>query len=345
MKRTGILLLCVVILVACNNKSKSPDVSGVKVDLAVQRFDQDFFAIDTNKLQADLGKLQQQYPEFLNLYLSRIVGVETPAQINSFYLSYKPVYDSSQLLYKNLDPIKSALAEAFRHVRYYYPKYELPTTLVPVIGPMNSREDLARMPNGEYTPNFIGPGLVGISLQFYLGSNFSFYQTEYFINQVAPLYRSRRFSKEYIVPEVMKLITDDIYPDKSKNLPLLEQMVEKGKQWWLTDKFIPALPDSVKTGYTAVQLEFCRVNEGLIWNHIITNEKLDAIDPTTLQTYLGEAPFTQGLSQENSPGNIGQWVGWQIVKKYAEKHSGEKPEEILKATARKIIEEAKYRPK
>ncbi|MEI9946819.1 MAG: hypothetical protein WDN26_21680 [Chitinophagaceae bacterium] len=38
---------------------------------------------------------------------------------------------------------------------------------MPVIGPMNSKEDLARMANGEYTPNFIGPDFLGISLQFY----------------------------------------------------------------------------------------------------------------------------------------------------------------------------------
>ena len=38
---------------------------------------------------------------------------------------------------------------------------------------------------------------------------------------------------------------------------LIEQMIEKGKQWWLMDKFLPETADSVKTGYTQKQLEWC----------------------------------------------------------------------------------------
>ena len=44
---------------------------------------------------------------------------------------------------------------------------------MPVVGPMNSIDDMAKMANGDFTPNFIGPDFLGISLQFYLGKNFS----------------------------------------------------------------------------------------------------------------------------------------------------------------------------
>ena len=83
----------------------------------------------------------------------------------------------------------------------------------------------------------------------------------------------------------------------------------------------------------------------MIWSYVIKNENLYTFDPTTIQTYIGEGPFTQGFSQELSPGNIGPWIGWQIVKKYADKNSGMKPEGILKASAKQILEEAKYKPK
>ena len=39
---------------------------------------------------------------------------------------------------------------------------------------MNSIEDMAKMANGDFTPNFIGPDFLGISLQFYLGKIFHF---------------------------------------------------------------------------------------------------------------------------------------------------------------------------
>ena len=345
MGKIGFCLLLVFILFSCNQEDHGPDVSGVKVNLEVQRFDNDFFSIDTNNLEPGLAKLQEKYPEFLRLFMNNIAGISGPEQIRSFYGSYRPVYDSARLLYRNFEPVRSGLEQAFRYVKFYFPDYKLPGEVIPVVGPMNSREDLPRMAGGDYTPNFIGPGLVGISLQFYLGSAFSFYSNQYFVNNVAPVYRSRRFSREYITADVMKLITDDLFPDNSRRLPLIEQMVEKGKQWWLLDKFMPAAPDTIKTGYTGDQLEFCRRNEGLIWSYIITNENLESLEPATIQNYIGESPFTQSISPEQSPGNIGQWIGWQIVKKYVEKNNTLKPEEVMKATPREIIEEARYKPK
>jgi len=46
-----------------------------------------------------------------------------------------------------------------------------------------------------------------------------------------------------------------------------------------------------------------------------------------------------------SPGNIGSWVGWQIVKKYSNDHPDITPEQLMKMDARKIFQEAKYKPK
>src|SRR5207237_5518562 len=98
--------------------------------------------------------------------------------------------------------------------------------------------------------------------------------------------------------------------------------------WWLIDKLLPNAADTLKTGYTADQLQWCNDNEGLIWTYIIKNEDLYSNNPVTIQTYVGEGPFTQGFSQDQSPGNLGQWIGRQIVKKFADKNAGRKPEEV-----------------
>lgn len=345
MKKITFLLLLLASFAACNNKSEAPDVSKIEVDLVTKRFDEQFFHIDTLRLEWSLVAMQQQFPQFVNLFLQNIVGVDSPEAIKTFYALYKPVFDSSQLVYKDFSPVEKELKEAFRYVKYYFPTYKLPQSLITVIGPMNTREDLARMTSGDYTPNFIGPDFIGISLQFYLGSDFSLYNTEYFINTVAPLYRSRRFSKEYIAADVMKLVTDDIFPDKSNTKPLVEQMIEKGKQWWLLDKLMPTTPDSIKTGYTQHQVDWCKANEGLIWSTIIKNENLYSLQPATIQTYIGEAPFTSVFSQEDSPGNIGAWIGWQMIKKFEEAKPGLKINAIMQAPAKQILEEGKYKPK
>jgi hypothetical protein len=345
MKKTSLLLLPVIILAACNSNRNIPDVSNIKVNTDVERFDEAFFGIDTNVLDNSLNDVNRKFPEFLTAYLQTIVGVTDTSGIKTFFRLHKPVFDSSQKIYKDFDPVKKQLEDGFRYIKYYFPSYRLPARIIPIVGPMNSIEDMAKMSNGDFTPIFIGPDFVGISLQFYLGNNFSLYHDEYFINKVAPLYRSRRFTKEYIAADVMKVVADDIFPDKSKTKPLIEQMIEKGKQWWLIDKFLPEIADSVKTGYTQKQLNWCLENEGLIWGYIIKNENLYTVEPSTIQTFIGEGPFTQGFSQEDSPGNLGPWIGWQIVKKYEESNTGLKPEEMMQASAKQILEQAKYKPK
>lgn len=345
MKKIAVFLLFCSALAGCGHKKNAPDISSIRVNLAVQRFDEDFFSMDTVRLQPSLTALHLKYPALLDPFLQSVIGVTDTSGIKQFFRLYKPVFDSSQKIYRDFGPVRSELEKAFRYVKYYFPSYHLPAVLTPVIGPMNSMQDLARMGNGDYTPDFMGPGFIGISLQFYLGPHFSLYQDEYFINNVAPRYCSRRFSREYIAADVMKLVTDDLFPDQSSTKPLVEQMIERGKQWWLLDKFLPDTPDSVKTGYTQHQLNWCRENEGLIWSYIIKNESLYSVNPVTLQTYIGEAPFTSVFSQEDSPGNIGAWIGRQIVQKFAEKNTGLKPEEVMKASPKQILDDAKYKPK
>jgi len=346
MKKIFVYLFIAVLFISCNNDKKDiPDVSAIKVSLSVQRFDENFFSVDTTGIEKEISNLLVKYPDFAPLFFQNILGLTNSAGIKNYYRLYKPVYDSSQKLYKDLEPQKKQIEQALRYVKYYFPSYKLPARLITVVGPMNSMQDFAMMGNGDYTPDFLGTDFIGISLQFYLGKDFSLYNAEYFINNVAPLYRSRRLSKEYITSDVMKLITEDIFPDKSKGRPLIEQMIEKGKQWWMLDKFLPEAADSVKTGYTKQQLTWCKENEGLIWSYIIKNEDLYSINPATIQTYIGEAPFTQGFSQELSPGNIGQWIGWQIVKKFAANNPKMKPEEVMQSEPKKILEEAKYKPK
>jgi hypothetical protein len=347
MKKISIAVVFCSLFFACNSDRKDlPDLSGIRADLAVNRFDEDFFSMDTTDLANSLSALQVKYPDFAPLFIQNILGVTDERGIKTYYRLYKPVFDSAQQQYKEFDKVEEEVEMGLRYVKYYFPSYKIPARIITVVGPMNTMQDFAMMANGDYTPDFLGPDFIGVSLQFYLGREFSLYNTEYFTNTVAPAYRSRRFDKKYIVSDVMKLITEDIFPDKSKGKSLIEQMIERGKQWWMLDKFLPEVPDSVKTGYTQQQLKWCDANEGLIWSYIIKNEKdLYTVNPATIQTYIGEAPFTQGFSQELSPGNIGQWIGWQIVKKYAENHPKLKPEEVMQTDAKKILDEAKYKPK
>lgn len=344
MRITAFFILLVFFIAACSDDKNIPDVSKIKAEVPVERFDKAFFSIDTNGVEKGLLDLSAKFPSAYPIFISNILGLNDSSRHNGvikFIGQNKFIADAANKEFKNTDDIKKDFEQAFRFVKYYFPNYKVPK-IVTIVGPPDA---LAQTSTGEQTPNFIGPDFLGISLQFYLGKDFQLYNDEFFISNIAPEYRSRRFDKKYLVADAMKLIVDDIYPDKTAGKGLIEQMIEKGKQMWLLDKFLPRTPDSIKTGYTKQQLNWCEENEGLIWNDIITTEKdLYTKDPMTLQNYIGEGPFTQSLGPA-SPGNIGQWIGWQIVKKFANKNSSMPVTDILKTDARKIFEGAKYKPK
>lgn len=338
MKKSALFLFGCVVLFACGNKKEIPDVSGIQVQVPIERFDRDFFAIDTNNLAVSLPALRQRHPDFYGDFMQQILGVSgadtnmaTTVVVRQFIHDYKPVYEALQGKFKNTDKLQKELEQAFRFVKHYVPGYK-PGKAILFTGPFDA-PGVASTSSG-----------LAIGLQLFAGSDFFAYRSGE-VQQMFPDYISRRFAPEYITANCMKAVVDDIYPDQSGGKPLVEQMVEKGKLWYLLDKFLPTTADSLKTGYTQHQLDWCKDYEGQIWSYIIKNEDLHSLSPQVIQTYIGEAPFTQGLSPEDSPGNIGQWIGWQIVKKFVSKNPDLTPEQVMRTDAKKILEEAKYKPK
>jgi len=337
MKKTICGALTILFFGGCNNHGNAPDVSGIKVDIRLERFEKSFFAIDTSNIAQGLTKTHQEFPEFYADFMQNILGVSGyPADTTTLSVtkntlrSYASFAADLEKKFSNTTPLENELKHDFQFVRFYFPDYKIPV-LVTYIGPLDA-------PGVALTRNRIA-----IGLQQYAGKDFPGYQANE-VQQMYPAYISRRFDPVYIPSNCIKAVADDIFPDKSTGRPLIEQMIEKGKQWWLLDKLMPSTADSLKTGYTKKQLQWCKENEGLIWNYFITNENLEAIDPDVIQNYIGESPTTQGMPPA-SPGNIGQWVGWQIVKKFAAQNSSLTPAEIMNVPARKILTEAKYKPK
>jgi len=329
------LLAIFVLLIACQNGKKKPDVSDIEVDIQIERFEKSFFAIDTNNVQEGLMHVRNEFPRFYPVFMQNILQLN-PLDTNSFTIiknivtGYAPIYDAIQEKYANLDWLKEELTTGFKFVKHYYPAYKVPSFITYV--------STLDAPGVVLTPEHIG-----IGLQQYAGKNFPAYQDQQ-VMQLYPSYISRRFDKEYITVNCLKAVVDDVFPDRTVGRPLIEQMIEKGKQWFLLDHFLPDSPDSVKTGYSKKQLDWIKENEGNVWGYIIKNENLYSIEPPTIQTYIGEAPFTQGMP-EVSPGNIGQWIGWRIVQAYAEKNEDITMQQVLQTDPKAIYEGSKYRPK
>lgn len=337
MNKTFAISILILLIGGCNGKN-IPDVSNIKVALQVQRFEDDLFAVDTLHVDSCMQILQKKYPLFTQDFVFNILAL--PAQPDSalvvknnlikFISSYQSIKDSAKLKYADIKPIEMEVKKALQFVKFYFPEYKLPTKLITFVGPINSYG------------NILTADALAVGLQLYLGKDFPLYNSVAF-EEIYPSYISRRFTKEYVAVNCVKTISDDMFPDKTAGRPLVEQMIQAGKKLYLLDHLMPEVADTIKTGYTQKQLEGCIENERAIWSFFARNDLLFNADPSVTGEYMNDSPSTQVFGNE-SPGFIGQFVGWQIVKKWAKMNDGKTLAQIMNTNPKTIFDEAKYKP-
>ncbi|WP_235921047.1 gliding motility lipoprotein GldB [Foetidibacter luteolus] len=335
MKKFMVAVSLGLLLFSCKPGKKIPDVSGIKVDVEVQRFDKALFAIDTANVEASLNKLQEQYPSFLNDYLYNILMAppfpdSVIQKVKLFTRDYGSLYKAVQQKFPDFNEA-GEVKRGLQFVKHYFPSYKVPAKIITFIGPL------------EGYGNVLTADGLAVGLQLYMGKDFPVYQTD-FISNVYPAYRSRRFEPQYIAANCMRNIIDDMFAYNPAGKPLVEQMIESGKRLYLLDQLLPESADSVKTGYTQQQLDGCYAHEAAIWNFFLKNNLLYESDPFLIRDYINDGPKTTELG-EGAPGNIGQFVGWQVVKKWMEKNDKKTLPELMQTPARQIFNEAKYKPK
>ncbi len=333
MQRLIYLFLVLLIFTACNQNNQQPNVSNITITVIEQRYEQDFFKVDTLYLKASLHQLDQRYKGFNSDFLYNILGTTTEAaqkDIPAFINSYRSIYQDANLVFKNTRPWVDEIKKGFQYVKYYFPEYQLPKKIITFIGPINSFGTI------------ITPEAIAIGLQLFLGKNHPLYASEQ-SQSFYPAYLSRRFEPAYIPVASLRNIVEDIYPESALGKPLVEQMVESGKRLYLLDHFLPMLADSLITGYSDEQFRTCVDNEKNIWSFFIQNDLLYKTDPQFTRDYMNDGPSTQVFGSK-SPGNIGQFVGWQIVKKWMNKNPKMGLRQLLQKNPAQLFEEAKYKP-
>lgn len=338
---TGALLLFTIpalLFSGCKNASGVPDVSGIKINLQIERFDKDLFAMDSNRVPEQLPELLKEYPSFAPRFIQNVLflgpSADTPEvvyrELHRFLSQNQQLKDSVFKQYPNMDQVKGPLTRCFQFVHYYYPDYPIPK-IITFIGNFGFK-------------NIVTDEGLGIGLDFYMGPRFSYYQISE-VQEVFPSYLSRKFSPEYIPVDCMNAIIDDLYPSDNDTLPLLDQLIDRGKRLYILDRFIPEADDTLKLGYTGAQYTWCKANEGQIWNSLVQQNILYSFDPDVIKSYMSDAPTTQTMPSA-SPGNIGSFIGEQIVRKYVARNGGDiSPKKLMGIAAKTIFSEAQYNPK
>ena len=325
------------IFLSCKNSTNAPDVSDIKIDLSTKHFERDLFAAGSLQNIGQLNNLLAQYPSFGKNFLVTILNTDpawpadsATAYVNSFTTAYRNVYDSSQKIFADFSPYEKQVKKSLQYLKYYFPAYRAPNKIITYIGPLDGYGDILD----------VDAFMVG--LHHHLGANFSMYKSE-LVRNTYPDYISNRFEPGYIAINCMKNVVADMYPEKTEDKTLVIQMIEKGKHLFLLQKLVPFAKDYQLIGYTDKQFKESIQREAIIWDLFVQNNFLQSIDNNIIKNYIGESPKTPELG-DASPGNIGAFSGWQIVKKFMDKFPQTTLADLMKTDAEIIFEKAKYKP-
>jgi hypothetical protein len=137
---------------------KGPDVSDIKAKLETERFERDFFTMDTNNLSASLDRLYNTYPTFFRDFTQHILGIPPSNDsgmammkaIRQFLHDYRPVYDSAQKIFPDMKTQEREIIKGLKYVKHYFPSYAVPGKLITFIGPMDAYFE------GSILPTFPG---------------------------------------------------------------------------------------------------------------------------------------------------------------------------------------------
>jgi hypothetical protein len=178
-----------------------------------------------------------------------------------------------------------------------------------------------------------------IALELYLGSDHKFY-TDF------PAYITQNFSERQMMPDVVTSFANGIIPLPSDKT-LLSQMIYYGKELYLKDKLLTEdYTDAEKIGYTPQHIAWSEENEYFIWMNFIENKYLYSSNSKLPNQFINPAPFSKFYLEidNESPGRIGQWIGWQIVRYYMNSNPNITLQQLLKTDAKLIFEASKYKP-
>lgn len=301
------------------------------------RFEQDLFGLDKTGFTSNLDLLISKYPSFGENFLSTILNTDprwsadsAADYVQGFITAYKQVYDSAEKVFSDFTPYQNEIKKSIQYAKYYFPQFKEPKKVITYIGPLDGYGDI------------LTDDAILVGLQHHLGKNFSLYKSP-MVRETYPEYITDRFEPGYIAVNCVKNIIDDLYPEKPEDKPLVLQMVEKGKRLYALSKFLPGKQEYVLIGYKNEQLKAAYEHEAAIWDLFVQNNFLRTIDNNIIKNYIGEGPKTQELG-EASPGNIGSFTGWQIVKKFMLKNPKTTLHELMVADAETIFVQTKYKP-
>lgn len=313
-----LIFLPIVTFCSCARSGKvAEEVAKIEVDLEVARFDREF----AEAQPLDIPVLKKAYPYLFPANYTDSVWVaklQDSLQIE--------VFNEVERSFPSFEREEEDLELLFKHIKYYFPGYKVPKVVtVTTDVDYNNRVILT-------------DSLLLIGLDNYLGASHKFYQgiSKYIANDLDPRYLTR---------DVASAFAKTVVPSP-RDRTFLSQLVYYGKELYVMERLLPLKEEATLLGYLPEKMDWAIANEEQIWRYFIERELLYSTNSKLGPRFLDPAPFSKfELELDNeSPGKIGRYMGYRIVKAFMENNKITL-QEMLTVPGEELFKKSKYKPK
>lgn len=320
-----------ILLSSCSGQSAKSGDTQIVSSVEIQRFDKDLYAYLENATPEYQRTLSVKYKDFLPAF-GRITINNSDSYKTEFYTRLRGYFSNPMLG----DIYKDALT-TFADITSY--ETELSNVDVIISQKMlGSRLPRLCMHVSGFKENvMVLDGLISLSVDKYLGTDYKYYK------QFFESYQLIQMQPKMIVRDYVKawLLSEKISSGDSKKT-LLSEMIREGKVLYALSELLPEWSEEDLIAYTTDQMEWCRENEKKIWLQIVSQNHLYENNYLLIQKYINDAPYTSTLTVD-SPGRVGGWLGWQIVKAYVSKNNVSLTD-LFATDTQQILKQSSYNP-
>ncbi len=315
-------LVLAIIFSSCTSSEKI-DVSNIKVNVDIRRMDEELLKLtDKASIQAFIKQNPEYFVKFYELQSANDTAFVNNLDRILNHPESKAFQKEAQKTFGDLADLKTQFESAFKHIKHYYPDFKEPRIITTFTG---LEKDI-----------FVSDSLIVVSLEAFIGKKAK-YRPQF------PDYILRRYEKSYIIPTVVKFMSQKYNKANQNDNTILADMIYYGKSFEFTREILPDVADSLIIAYPDSVIQRTWVAQDLVWGHFIDKKLLYESDLKIKTKYLDERPVTADIGPE-CPGRIGQWVGWRIVNLYRTENPDITLQELMNDTnAQQILQKSKYK--
>ncbi len=299
------------------NKKIDSDISKIPLDIEFDRFDLKFSSVSKKKFKNLKKKYNYLFPSQFSdsLWIKRkndTIQTMLQSEVNKVFPDLSKLEKEVELIYK--------------HIIYHFPKIKVP-------------KFLTLTNNVDYQNKIIFTDtLVLISLDTFLGSKNKIYDG-------IPDFIRKDMDKSRVGSILVDKIAGSLIKFPNTRF-FLDRIIYKGKILLLKDFVVPFSSDEIKIGFSEEEIKWANQNEEYIWKYFIENELLYKTNDDLIDRFISPAPFSKFYLEidNESPGMIGQWIGWQILRSYRKKNPTVMISDILDLSSEELFKNANYKP-